>query len=124
MLASGTTPIDFLKATAIPCDRGPATGYSLMMVQTTACEVAPTSFTNLTVVIAYANGLLTWIKLPFPPTQEKLFSAALAESIPNYLKVLSAVIRMDIGKWNNNYILASANIAMRESLQKMPSVLS
>ena len=110
VLASGTTPIDFLEAAAVPCDRGPATGYSLMTAQTAACEVDPTSLTNSTVVIAYANGSLTWIELPFPPTREKLFPAALAESIPNYLKALSAVIRMDIGKWNNNYILASADI--------------
>jgi hypothetical protein len=111
MLQSDTiTPIDFLEADVAPCDGLLAKAYARTAAEIEICERDPTSLTNSNVVIAYTNGSLAWTALPFPPTQEKIFPAVLAESIPNYLQALSAVIRMDIGKWGNNSIFADPNM--------------
>jgi hypothetical protein len=114
VLAESTTPttmINILEAGAVTCDGfGNSTGISITPAQATACADGPVPLFITDVTVTYTNHTLNWIQ-PQPPTDNVTgLPATLAESIPNYLRVASAVILMDIGIWKNNSILVSPTI--------------
>ena len=114
VLAESTTPtttINILEAGAVTCDGfGNSTGVNITSAQATACANGPVPLFITDVAVTYTNRTLNWIQ-PQPPTDNVTgLPATLAESIPNYLRVASAAILMDIGIWKNNSILVSPTI--------------
>ena len=108
-LTTGATTIDILQAGAVTCE-GLAdnfTGTSITPAQATACANVPGPLNIANVALSYSNGSVNWILLDPPADHIAGLPATLAESVPNYLRALYAVILMDIGNWDNNSILAS-----------------
>jgi hypothetical protein len=114
VLAESATPataINTLEAGAVTCDGfGNSTDINITSAEATACTSGPVPLFITDLAFAYTNQSLTWIS-PNPPTDNITgLPATLAESIPNYLRVASAVILMDLGIWNNNSLLVSPDI--------------
>jgi hypothetical protein len=102
--AATNTPVDVLEAAAISCSDLFYTG--LTPVQVPTCTNGA-HIVAVTVVITYANGSLVWMSPSLPSAYPPDLPATLADSIPNYMQALSAVMLMDIGIWKNNSIFAS-----------------
>lgn len=125
--ASTTTPIDVLEAEATACS-----DTRLKAAEIRACDDDPNSLLEAQAALAYANGSVSKINLPLPKYRAARLPPTLAESIPNHLQALSAVIRMDIGKWDNTSILSSPdrfnatitqNAAISKVLSQHPSIV-
>jgi hypothetical protein len=125
--ASKATPIDVLEAEALACS-----DTTLTAAEIRACDNDPSSLLDAVVALAYANGSVSMIDLPLPKYRAARLPPTLAESVPNHLQALSAVIRMDIGKWDNTSILSSPdrfnatitrNTAISKVLSQHPSIV-
>jgi hypothetical protein len=125
--ASTATPIDVLEAGAKACS-----ATSLTAAEIRVCDNDPSSLLNAVVALAYANGSVSTIDLPLPKYRAAMLPPTLAESVPNQLQALSAVIRMDIGNWDNTSIFVSPhrfnatiarNAAISKVLSQHPSIV-
>ncbi|KAF8240931.1 hypothetical protein L208DRAFT_1374175 [Tricholoma matsutake] len=112
VLAESTTPttmINIAEAGAVTCNGFGKINVSITPVQATACTSTsgPVPLFITDIVLTYTNHSLNWIQ-PRPLTDNLTgLPVTLAESIPNYLCIASAVMLMDMGIWKNNSILTS-----------------
>jgi len=104
------TTINTLEVGAVTCDGfGNITSINITSAEATACTSGLVPLFITDVMFAYTDQSLTLIS-PNPTDNVTGLPATLAESIPNYFRVASAVILMDLGIWNNNSILVSPDI--------------